>query len=161
MRTTSIPVRLTLSAFVVLSVLGGVACSASNSGARTPTGFVFTPVPYKYVPVTTATSIPFSGFSTQPCAPFVADEVLASVDASRIAEFDAWADGIGFSRTSEKVDPLGARYNVILRVPLGSVPAAVTAVQAAPGALDVGKNGVAWIGPDYQTAFCATFGPDP
>ena len=135
-----------LGGAAVLAVVAlASACASTSGGTSTATGFVFTPVPYKYVPVATQTAIPLSGLSTQPCDPFVADEVLAFVDAGRIDDFHAWADDIGFSRKSEYLAATGTRYNIVLGVPLGSVPAAVAAVREAPGVVEAGKNGIAFL----------------
>jgi hypothetical protein len=155
-----------LGAIVVAVVAGAAVCGSGTPTARTPTApakaFVFTPVPYKYVPLA-GTPVPIAGLSTKPCAPFVADEVLVMVAATDIEQFDAWSDMMGFSRETERLTATGDRYSIVLGVPLGSVPAAISAAREAPGVLDVGQNGFAFADSPRGSgeAFCATFGPDP
>jgi hypothetical protein len=158
-----------------IAVVRAVAVTAACGNYR-PNGieFRFTPVPVMS-PYGTPVSL------TADCRVFPADQVDAALDVPQRKGFERWLNDIGFT-VRGKVGPeehtvlvLGSpisvtdRVDYSIRVPLGSVPDAITLIKKQPGVIDAdanyyGTNDLLLTGPDLatqQARFEAVFGCKP
>lgn len=114
-------------AAIVVTVCG---CGSPDDGRS---DFVFDPVP-----VVTSFDGRVVYVDLPSCAVFAADEFAAIVERESLPDFEAWLVVVGFETTDRKLSPDDA--DLTIRVPAGSVPAAVRAAERRPGVIAAAPN---------------------
>ena len=107
-----------------------IACGGRDRGAG---GFSFTPEPYVTIPNGTPIAV-----DRESCGPYIADQVVARVDAGAGSSFEDWLSSVGF-HVEWRVERVGTAVYLI-RVPLGSVGTAVELVREQAGVLSAAAS---------------------
>ena len=117
-----------------------VLAPAAACGDSTPSAqpFVFTPYPYTIVPLN-GTPVPWS-ISTEEGV-FAADEVIVTVNVEALPAFTRAVERLGFETTRKLGESPGVQ-SFLLRVPVGSVPDAITVLQRQPGVMFADMNSI-------------------
>jgi hypothetical protein len=113
---------------------------AASFGCGNPSGkpaFEFTPIPYTMVAGPSGTPIAISSYEDQPV---LADEIVAVIEAESVDSAKEQISELGF-QIFKTQDPGQGVKILSVRVPLGSVPAAIERVRAIAGVREVGPSG--------------------
>jgi hypothetical protein len=118
-----------MPALWLVAFLAG-ACDDDGEGEA----FQFTPVPYTVMPSSTAViGVQDDGDY------YFADEVFVTLEQDERDDFVAWAEGVGFSAVI--VEPaLDLPLIVTVKVPAGSVPAAISLIAEQDGVVTADYN---------------------
>jgi len=152
------------SATTVLA-LCAMTAAACGSGAQGDGGFRFTPVPYEYVDGMEGLNegrsrVPLSlppDVTANRCYPYVADEVLVDIDPEDAGAFKQWLDSVGFSVRREDASTRSPfPTSLLVGVPLGSVPDAISAIRERTGVVGAGTNSLGKIPEDPNLPICPT-----
>lgn len=125
--------------FAVTMLLLAAAAACGDGSAPSSQPFVFTPYPYTIVPGFDGTPVPRS--ISESGGEFTADDVMASVSVEDLPAFTRTVNGLGFAITSTGAEFDGLR-TLVIRVPVGSVPDALQALQRQPGVRAVSMDSI-------------------